>query len=242
MWICPERVDFDLTYGGGFVSSFYLVNTGASPGSFTLSFYGRTAVHTERAARIPTNHGYADDHDSDTNARCRTDDGDRDAGISDDIAKCCRIGTITTTGSISGFEIFDYAPNGQEASVPLETRTPNSFLLIYDNTNGLSTGVALANASAAPANIAATIYDDQGNVLQNTTIPLSAHAQQTIILNTAYPTTAGKRGMVQFAVPSSGPISMIGIRVGTVRRHNHNHHPDPDPVAMQLARAENGYR
>lgn len=25
-----------------------------------------------------------------------------------------------------------------------------------------------------------------------------------------------KRGMVQFAVPSSGPISMIGIRVGTV--------------------------
>jgi len=41
-------------------------------------------------------------------------------------------------------------------------------------------------------------------------------AQQTIILNAAYPNTANKRGMVQFAVPSSGPISMIGIRVGTI--------------------------
>jgi len=87
---------------------------------------------------------------------------------------------------------------------------------VYDNTNGLTTGAALANASASAANIAATIYDDQGNVLQTTTIPLAGHAQQTIILNAVYPNTANKRGMVQFAVPSSGPISMIGIRVGTV--------------------------
>src|ERR1019366_3536275 len=32
----------DLTYGGGFTSTFYLVNTGTSPASFTLSFFAQT--------------------------------------------------------------------------------------------------------------------------------------------------------------------------------------------------------
>ena len=123
---------------------------------------------------------------------------------------------LTTTGSIGGFEIFDYSPNGQEASVPLETRTPKNFVLVYDNTNGLTTGVALANAGAAAATVTANIYDDQGNLLQSPTISLAGHAQQTIVLNATYAVTANKRGMVQFVVPSSGPISMIGIRVGTV--------------------------
>ena len=54
---------------------------------------------------------------------------------------------LTTTGNISGFEIFRWTTFGQEASVPLETRTPNSFVLVFDDTNGLTTGVALANLS-----------------------------------------------------------------------------------------------
>jgi hypothetical protein len=33
---------------------------------------------------------------------------------------------LRQTGSIGGFELFDFAPNGQEASVPLETRTPKN--------------------------------------------------------------------------------------------------------------------
>ena len=123
---------------------------------------------------------------------------------------------LTTTGSIGGFEIFDYTVNGQEASVPLETRTAGSFVLVYDNTNGLATGVALANTSATAANAVANIYDDQGNLLQTATIGLAGHGQQTIIFNQVYPITANKRGMVQFVVPSSGPISMIGLRVGTI--------------------------
>ena len=205
----------DLTYGGGFTSTFYLVNTGTAPASFTLSFFDQTgkpvnvplslpqtgATQSTAALTQPLAAGQMLEVATQASAAA--------------LANVSGSAQLTTTGSISGFEIFDLITNGQEASVPLETRTPNNFVLVYDNTNGLTTGVALANTSASAANIAATIYDDQGNVLQSTTIPLAAHAQQTIILNTAYANTANKRGMVQFAVPSSGPISMIGIRVGT---------------------------
>jgi hypothetical protein len=79
---------------------------------------------------------------------------------------------LTTSGNVSGFEIFRWTSFGQEASVPLETRTPNSFVLVFDDTAGLTTGVALANQNAAPANVTAKIYDDAGALLQTTSINL----------------------------------------------------------------------
>lgn len=206
----------DLTYNGGFTSTFYLVNTGSSSASFTLSFFDQSGNPASVSLLLPQT-GAAQT----TTALTQT----LFAGQMLEVATRAAPGTstnvsgsaqLTTTGSISGFEIFDYSPNGQEASVPLETRTPSSFVLVYDNTNGLTTGVALANASVSAANIMANIYDDQGNLLQTATIELAGHAQETIILNKVYPNAANKRGMVQFIVPPSGPISMIGIRVGTI--------------------------
>jgi len=44
---------------------------------------------------------------------------------------------LTTTGSISGFEIFCWTTFGQETSVPPETRSASTYELIFDNTNGL---------------------------------------------------------------------------------------------------------
>ena len=69
---------------------------------------------------------------------------------------------LTTTGNIGGFEIFRWNTFGQEASVPLESRTPNSFVLVFDDTNGLTTGVALASNFGLQANITATFRDDTG--------------------------------------------------------------------------------
>ena len=119
---------------------------------------------------------------------------------------------LTTTGNISGFPILHYNPTGQETWVPLETRTPGSFALAFDNTGALTTNVALANAGASAANITANIYDDLGNPLQIASIALPAHGSTEFILSSVYPITSGKRGMVQFVVPPSGAISVMGIR------------------------------
>ena len=206
----------DLTYGGGFTSTFYLVNTGSAPASFTLSFFAQDGSPVSVPLSLPqststqTTQAFTQTLAAGQMLEIATQAG---PGNTTNVAGSAQ---LTATGSISGFEIFDYGPNGQEASVPLETRTPKNFVLVYDKTNGLTTGVALANAGSAAANITGNIYDDQGNLLQSPTISLAGHAQQTIVLNTAYTVTANKRGMVQFFVPATSPISMIGIRVGTV--------------------------
>ena len=43
--------------------------------------------------------------------------------------------------SVDGFAIFHYDPSQQEAVVPLETRNAASYVLPFDNTNGVLTGV-----------------------------------------------------------------------------------------------------
>ena len=46
--------------------------------------------------------------------------------------------------------------------MPLETGSAKSYILAFDNTNGLATGVAVANSSAASATIPVKLRDDTG--------------------------------------------------------------------------------
>jgi hypothetical protein len=119
---------------------------------------------------------------------------------------------MTTTGAVSGFEIFRWTTFGQEASVPLEIRLPKSFVLVFDNTNALTTGVALSNVQGTPADIAVSIRDDAGVLLQTASVSLSARGHTSFMLPDAYSITASKRGSVEFAVPVGGKISVIGLR------------------------------
>jgi len=203
-----------VTYNGGFTSTFYLVNTGSAQSSFTLSFFGQNGNPMNVPLSLPQS-GTAQL----TSALTQTlaagqmlEVATQAQGALENISGSAQ---LTTTGKVSGFEILRWDTYGQEASVLLETRTPGSFVLVFDNTGGLSTGVALANAGASAANITANIYSDQGNLLQAATINLGARVQELFMLPDAskgYPITAGKRGMVQFVVPPSGPITLIGIR------------------------------
>jgi hypothetical protein len=69
---------------------------------------------------------------------------------------------LTTTGNISGYAIFRYNPNGQEAGVPLETRNASAYLLAFDNTNGTATGLAISTASTQATNVPVILSDDTG--------------------------------------------------------------------------------
>jgi hypothetical protein len=75
---------------------------------------------------------------------------------------------------VSGFAIFRYNPTGQEAVVPLETRDASAYVLAFDNTNGLATGLALANISTQPANVPVVLRDDTGASLGTAAISLAA--------------------------------------------------------------------
>jgi hypothetical protein len=119
---------------------------------------------------------------------------------------------------VSGFAIFQIQASGQEAVAPLETRMPAAFVLAYDNTNGLATGVALANLTLMAANVSVVVRDDTGATLTSGQIQLAADGHISFMLtdpNLGFPATTGMRGTVEFQAPSGGRISALGIRAVT---------------------------
>jgi sugar lactone lactonase YvrE len=122
---------------------------------------------------------------------------------------------LLTSGNIGGFAIFKYTPTGQEAVVPLETRNAGSYVLAFDNTGPLGTGLAVANLAASAANIRVVLRDDTGAQIGTGSISLRGQGHNSFMLTDAtngFPITANKRGTVEFDTPQGGQISVLGLR------------------------------
>ena len=121
---------------------------------------------------------------------------------------------LTTTGNVSGFVIFRYTPNGQEAVVPLENRNPNSFVVAFDNTASTATGIALNSVSLQTTVVPVVVRNDRGVQIATDaiTLPPNGHVAFTLVTN-KYPETANIRGTVEFGTPVGGQIGALGIRI-----------------------------
>ena len=201
-----------VAFNGGWTSVFYIVNTGNASAQFTLSFFDENGVALAVPLLLPQSQT-----STTTAALTRTLAPGAMLVVETQAegAPAPVIGSaqVTTTGNISGFEIFRWDTFGQEASMPLETRTPNSFVLVFDDTNGLTTGVALASTFRLPVNITATFRDDSGAQLgAPQLIALAARGHTSFLLPNRFQAAAGKRGMVEFAAPQGAGLSVIGLR------------------------------
>ena len=96
--------------------------------------------------------------------------------------------------------------------MPLETRNPKAYLLAFDNTSGLATGLALASVSTQAANVPVVVRDDTGASLGTATIDLAARGHTSFVLTDRYTFAAGKRGTVEFDTPADVQISVLGLR------------------------------
>ncbi len=200
-----------VTYNGGFTSTFHLVNTGTATASFTLSFFDAKGGALSVPLLLPqsgasvTTSALTQTLAPGAMLVAQTPSNDAAPNVSGSAQ-------LTTTGSVGGFEIFNWTAFGQEATVPLETRTPSSFVLLFDNTSSQTTGVALSNASSTAASVTVKIYSDTGLLLRTATLNLSANGHGSFLLPTMYTQAAGRRGMAEFVVPQGGKIGAIGLR------------------------------
>ena len=124
---------------------------------------------------------------------------------------------LAGTGPVDGFAIFHQNLTSQEAVVPMETRNASSYLLAFDNTNGLVLGVAVENVSAQNAVIPVIIRDDSGVVISEpgASISLAGNGHTSFVLSdpdSGFPITADKRGTIEFDTPAGGQISVLGLR------------------------------
>jgi len=119
---------------------------------------------------------------------------------------------LQVAGDVGGYGVFTNTQQNWEAVVPLELRNANSYILPFDNTGMLSTGVAIANLSIQPATVAVKILNDGGLQIDNETIQMDQLGHTSFLLGGTYPKTAGVRGSVIFKPESGGQISVLGLR------------------------------
>jgi hypothetical protein len=195
--------------GGGWATTFTLANTGTSSAQAELSFFDNNGD----ALSLPLTLVQSSTTET---ASALTETIAPGATLiiqtqSNSAAALVGSAQLTTTGDVNGFAIFRYNPTAQEAVVPLETRNASAYVLAFDNTNGLSTGVALANVSGQGAKVGVVVRDDTGAVLDTTTINLTARGHTSFTLSASYASVKNKRGTVEFDTPPGGKITALGI-------------------------------
>jgi hypothetical protein len=206
--------------GNGWQTTFVLVNTGAGAAQVNLNFF---ADMTGAPMMLPIS--FPQVGSAVTNASSVTQMLAAGATLLvDSVAPASNPAPTTgsaqlsTNGNVSGFVIFRYDLNGQEAVVPLESRMANGFIIAFDNTGSTATGIALNSVSAQSVNVPVIVRDDSGNQLTVDTLTLQANGHLAFTLGFCqtgcmYPQTANLRGTVEFDTPPGGQIGALGIRI-----------------------------
>ncbi len=119
---------------------------------------------------------------------------------------------LSAAGAVGGFVRFRYAPTDQESALLLETRNASSYVLAFDSTNGTATGVAIANLTAARANIPVVIRDDSGTRIDSASLSLPANGHTAFVASDQFSSIAGRSGTIEFDTPEGCQISVLGLR------------------------------
>jgi hypothetical protein len=199
-----------ITYSQGWETTFTLVNTGASPAQATLSFFDDFGNPLQVPMTFPQT-GAASESTTVTETLAAGGSLIIETNGNDNYRSVSGSALLTATGNVSGFAIFRYNPSQQEAVVPLETRNASSYTVVFDNTNGVATGLALANASDQAVTLNLIVRDESGAQIAGGAINLAAHGHTAVTMSDAYPGTAGIRGTAEIST-LAGTFSALGIR------------------------------
>jgi virginiamycin B lyase len=202
-----------LAAGGGWQSTFVLVNTGTSTAQTQLSFFDNNGNPLPLPLTI-----------------LQTGSSSTAASVTQNIPAFSSVwiqggpagsalqtgsAQLNTAGNVAAYAIYRYVPNGQEAASPLETRSASAYVIPFDNTNGTATGIALSSAASQSVVVPVVIRDDAGNQIGTSTMLLNGngHASFTLASQTqGFPVTANIRGTVEFDTPAGAKLSVLGIR------------------------------
>ena len=203
-----------LATGNGWQTTFVLVNAGAAPAQAALTFFADNGSQLRLPLTFPQT-GTTSNASSISQilAPGATLIVQSAAPLSDP-APTTGSAQLATNGSVGGFVIFRYNPNGQEAVVPLESRNASSYLIAFDNTASTATGIAISTVSTQAVNIPVVVRDDAGTQIATDTLNLAANGHLAFTLGVdKYLGTANVRGTIEFATPAGAQIGAVGIRI-----------------------------
>ena len=204
-----------LASGAGWETTFGLINLGSTSASMSLSFLGDSGGALNLPFTFPQSLAAPLNTSSVSQSLGSNAMLLLDTSLPVGQALSQGWANMTSTGNVNAYQVFRYAPSGQEAVAPLETRNASSYIVMFDNTslvNALGTGVAIANLASQAASIAVIVRDDAGAQIANASVPVAALGHIAFTLADRFPVTSGKRGTVEFSTPAGGRISVLAIR------------------------------
>jgi virginiamycin B lyase len=220
----PSRVGAlaQIVSGGGWDTTITLLNLGGASVSSRLAFYGDNGAPLTLNLTVSQN-GVSENVSGAFVDRAINPNATVTISTSGATSMPMSVGwgDLTSTGPVQGYAILRQTSQTAPPSsgtVPIQSQ---GQALPYDNTNGLATGVALANLSLTAVNITGVAWDESGALLGQQTIAIPGNGHTSFVLADRMPVTAGKRGIVGFSdapgyfsglLSPNGGIALLGLR------------------------------
>lgn len=205
-----------IAVGNGWQTTFVLVNTGTTAAQVNLNFF---ADVTGAPLSLPLSFPLISSNPTTTSSNVSQTLAAgatllvQSVGSPLDAAPTTGSAQLTTNGHVGGFVIFHFS-NGQEAVVPLESRTASGYIIAFDNTNSTATGIALNSVSSQAVNVPVIVRNDAGVPIATDTLNLAANGHLSFTLvSDKYLVTQNIRGTIEFDTPAGAQIGALGIRI-----------------------------
>ena len=125
---------------------------------------------------------------------------------------------IASTGHVGAFAIFRLVVTGRadaEGTASLDSHTQTKLLIPFDNTIGYTTSLALVNNSINQQGaVTVTILDENGTTITPSQAlqPLSGNGHTAFAVNSKFPQTQGRRGVLVFQTTSGTNLTGLAFR------------------------------
>jgi hypothetical protein len=215
--VCAQGVTTSLpqlAFGGGWNTSFTIVNLSDLPGQGELRFHAEDGtplnviLNSSSGQSVSSASIMVPPHGVQTIQTLGS--GDTTIGWADFVAD-------TTTAPLSISSVYSRQLNQNmtfEASVPGVVSATKPLIIPFDNTANFSTGLAVVNPSAIQAaTIPVTIRDANGVVTMTDSLTLNPGAHMSFSLASKYSMTAGQMGTIEFDPDlTGGGLNVVAFR------------------------------
>ena len=205
--VIPQFVD-----GGGWKTSVTTVNLESHPVSFSVLFFNDDG--TDLFVPI-VGQGVVRGMDISLNtAGSLTFET---AGNASRLAQGWALISQSTNDSVGALAVFRQRVPGrpdQEAVVPVVNQFDGHFVLLFDNTF-FTTAIAVANPTLQSVVIPVNIRNESGLIIDQRTMSLGAYSHNAFALQDPWPSTAGRRGTVEFVASGFG-VGALGLRFSEI--------------------------
>ncbi len=203
-----------VAFAGGWETTFNLINTGTGTANVRTQFFADNGNGLDAVLNLPQSSAPDDWFAASSVDQTLAPGAAIAIVVTGPDSQPARIGSaqLSATGNVSGFARLRYVPTDQETASSLETRNARSYLVAFDNTGGIVTGIAVANLANAAASIPIVIRDDKGAQIGTGSISLPNEGHSAFVLSDQFAATIGQSGTIEFDTPPGGQISMVGMR------------------------------